>query len=520
MKLFLTGLLLLSQLAVMGQVPQKIDTKVAKVIVFPNQAQVTRSANVRLNQGPNELRFTGFPSNLDLSRIQIALGNSQTILEDISYIISPNLPSNSPTEQSVWDAFQAQQKKIQLLELEIKTLTKEEAFLTESLSGMAINIEEVRRISEFYIKRIHELGLKRLDLEADLVKESLILRELRANWDEIKGLKENARGELRLILNAESNSNGLIQISYQDYLAGWEAFYEVKASDFGAPLSVKLKAKLRQNTGLDWNDAQLSLSGSNPNSWNQVPQLSPWTVDFYSPRVYGARGQLDKMEVFQSMDVEISPSEQPSIGESATGMLYQFESPMTIKSAIRPHNLELNAQSLTVDYYYQSVPKLNSQVFLIASIKDWTQVFPISAEAEVYFQNQVTGKTFVSTTNTADELLLSIGAEERIVVKRELVREFSGKRLLANRQTDEQRYKITVINPRDTEIRINIQDQFPISRNSEIEVAWTNSGGGKVDQETGIITWELNLKAGENKEINFGFDLKYPKGKSVSYSWY
>jgi hypothetical protein len=58
-------------------------------------------------------------------------------------------------------------------------------------------------------------------------------------------------------------------------------------------------------------------------------------------------------------------------------------------------------------------------------------------------------------------------------------------------------------------------DQVPISTNEEIKVKDVNNGGGRLNQEKGIITWELKLNPGESKQIWFGYSVEYPAGKTI-----
>lgn len=37
----------------------------------------------------------------------------------------------------------------------------------------------------------------------------------------------------------------------------------------------------------------------------------------------------------------------------------------------------------------------------------------------------------------------------------------------------------------------------------------------RIAKETGIATWTLTLKPGEEKKLNISFGVKYPKDKSV-----
>jgi hypothetical protein len=60
-----------------------------------------------------------------------------------------------------------------------------------------------------------------------------------------------------------------------------------------------------------------------------------------------------------------------------------------------------------------------------------------------------------------------------------------------------------------------LKDQFPISKLKEIEILLIENGGGSVNNETGILEWNLSLDAGESKKFRFQYQVKYPKDKTL-----
>ncbi len=45
-----------------------------------------------------------------------------------------------------------------------------------------------------------------------------------------------------------------------------------------------------------------------------------------------------------------------------------------------------------------------------------------------------------------------------------------------------------------------LKDQYPLSTDKEMEIELKQSDGAKVNTETGILTWELELKPNETKK--------------------
>lgn len=62
---------------------------------------------------------------------------------------------------------------------------------------------------------------------------------------------------------------------------------------------------------------------------------------------------------------------------------------------------------------------------------------------------------------------------------------------------------------------ITLQDQVPVSQNSDITVDVLNISGGTLDPLSGIITWKLKLQPGETKQLILNYSIKYPKNQRV-----
>jgi hypothetical protein len=65
-------------------------------------------------------------------------------------------------------------------------------------------------------------------------------------------------------------------------------------------------------------------------------------------------------------------------------------------------------------------------------------------------------------------------------------------------------------------IQMELQDQYPLSTTKDIEVELLQHEGAAVNEETGILTWKLQLAPGEIKKLRLSYSVKYPKDKMIS----
>jgi hypothetical protein len=77
-------------------------------------------------------------------------------------------------------------------------------------------------------------------------------------------------------------------------------------------------------------------------------------------------------------------------------------------------------------------------------------------------------------------------------------------------------YKIELKNHKKRNIKLILQDQIPVVRNSEIEVALLESSKGKLNEITGILNWDVKLKPSESKSFELIYTVKYEKTKNIN----
>jgi len=115
-----------------------------------------------------------------------------------------------------------------------------------------------------------------------------------------------------------------------------------------------------------------------------------------------------------------------------------------------------------------------------------------------------------------DTLDLSLGKDPNVIVKRTLIKNDSKEKIVGDKIVKSMAYKIEIKNHKGKSIRVKLQDQVPISRNEEIEVNIDESSKGKVDEISGIVDWNIRIKASEKKEYDLVYTVKYAKTKNVN----
>ena len=126
------------------------------------------------------------------------------------------------------------------------------------------------------------------------------------------------------------------------------------------------------------------------------------------------------------------------------------------------------------------------------------------------------GESFINARQVEDTLNLSIGKDRELAVDRKDLKTYSSKGLMKTSDKVEREWLITVKNNKSKPVKITVEDQFPISTSDDVKVVLIDNGGAEVDEKEGKLTWKLNLKPNEKKELKFSYSVKSKGGRRFS----
>ncbi|WP_192347077.1 mucoidy inhibitor MuiA family protein [Algoriphagus sp. Y33] len=216
-----------------------------------------------------------------------------------------------------------------------------------------------------------------------------------------------------------------------------------------------------------------------------------------------------------SLDAVAASPLQTTLVENQTTVEIEVAEPYSIKSNGEKTLVDLKNYQVEASYRYSVVPKLDNDAFLIAEIADWSQYSLLEGESNLYFEDGFVGRSILNASSFQDTLGISMGRDRSIVIKREKNDEFSKKRAIGSNITESREYKITVKNNKSQAVMVNVEDQIPVSVNSEITVGALALSGGKLDPQTGKVTWTITLQPGAQQELKLQYEVKYPKREKV-----
>lgn len=261
---------------------QKSD--ITDVTVYLDGAEINRISTVSLKPGTTEFTFNGLSPHIEESSIQISgLKNAS--------VLSINYGINYLSKQKKSDSITALQDQIKVLgakiesEYELIAGYNEEISLIQSNKRLGnetevVSLEQLKNFATYYRTRITELKKAINASNASIAKNEENKNDIRRQLVELNVEEKIQTGEITLKLNSESNTTLDLNISYNIKNAGWFPIYDLKAEKINSPLNLEYKAHVYQSSGCDWDNVNLVLSTSDPNTNNVKPIVNPKYLNF------------------------------------------------------------------------------------------------------------------------------------------------------------------------------------------------------------------------------------------------
>jgi uncharacterized protein (TIGR02231 family) len=516
-----------------AQTDKEIKAEIKHVTVFPDRAQVDHETAVSLLPGKSVLKLSGLSPYIDVQSIQVKGYGEFTILSvnhQNNYL--QNL-EDSPEVKNIRAQIETLQLKVADENAAIEVLKQKEAFLTANdavlVKSTTFSLEQFKSFMDLYTNNIEQITttvLKKQRLIKDYNKQIVVLQQ---QVSDKLGKQQLPSGEILVSVSSEKQVSGKLLLSYVVTNAGWYPSYDIRVDDIKNPVSIFYKANVSQNSGVEWKDVKLSFSNATPWVAGDIPVLNPWFVDFYNPSPVMVRGyallpkkseapvMMEKVASENSMAdkaIEAAPvAVQKQVGE--TTITFDVAVPYTIPSDGKVQTVEIQQIKAPADYKYVTMPKVSQLAYLTANITDWAKLSLQTGEATLYFENSFVGKSTLNVNQLKDTLTISLGTDNSVLVKREKRKDFTSRKVIGANRTDTYSFLVTIRNNKSNPVKITLNDQIPVSSNSGINVDPVELSGGKLDQQTGEIRWELEIKPQETRQVVLTYSVKYPKDKTV-----
>ncbi|MGZ8428938.1 MAG: mucoidy inhibitor MuiA family protein [Candidatus Deferrimicrobiaceae bacterium] len=513
--------------------PAEFPSRVDRVVLYPDMAEVTRV--VEVDRPEATIVLPGLTPNLlpDTLSARVTSGGAR-----ITGVSAEDLFRTEPVDERVGELTRrieelsdgkrraeegaaAGRREKELLERGVLAIYAPAEATKDGEKGRPprLSVAEVDAALSLYRARVEALdgSVFANDRKArDLEKKIAAARQ---ELDKIRNPRPTQEKVVRIDLAPAGKCR--LAVTYRVPAAGFVPRYNARLVPGTGILFLELVADAWQRTGEDWKEATLAFSTARPGKTAQLPPLPPWELDFYQPPV--ARPMM-KMRS-EAADAALAGAFAPEAKEEV------FLPPPARRFASLEANLEgrhalggngekkaflLARQEQKATVAWRAVPKMVEGAYLAANGRNETGLPVFSAPAALFLEDAYVGRGQLPDIPEGEEFRIDFGQDPGVRIQRkerERKREEGG--VFAKVKRTRFRYEITAQNFRKETVPLTVLDQVPFPRHKEIVVKDVEITGGGKAGEQGEITWELSLAAGEKKVLGLSFTVEYPADKEI-----
>ncbi len=515
------------------------DGKIARVVVFPDRAEVTRSADVAC-AADAAVEFNRLPPSIDPASLRAACSSAT--------VVAVELQHRPQSEAFFSRAAAGVDESLRAIELKIAE-QQDTAARARQRSHAAISL---RGVGDAQIAR--EMVLPAPDVKAwSVANERVLAAQLQASEEEQRAISasrtlERTRRELiakreslaaesgrqetfaRVRVSCPAGHQAQVELTYVVAGASWSPAYEARAeerldahaTESGAGpgfVSLALFGTVVQRTGENWDDAKLTLSTALSRRDTTLPDLAPLRV-FAEPREPPRKVLVRRDEERTHAEAAASRGGD-SLGTTAQqGLSVQF--PIAASSSVSgdgtPSRLSLASARLAAQFVFRVVPSQLPFVMRAADLVN-TAPFPLLAgPVDLFRKSGLMGRAELPRVAAGAPFHLSFGLDEQFKVKRIVVEELvkdTGIFSKGKRFRYDYAFELQSLSPAPT--AIELLDRVPVSELDDVEVALDEktTPGFVRSAEDGTIRWTATLKPSEKKRIELAFHVDVPASYDI-----
>ncbi|HHG83754.1 MAG TPA: mucoidy inhibitor MuiA family protein, partial [Bacteroidetes bacterium] len=223
----------------------------------------------------------------------------------------------------------------------------------------------------------------------------------------------------------------------------------------------------------------------------------------------------DKKDVSNMDDEEgMTLADYTTVSQGAVTSEFSISIPQDIPSTGQKEQVSIQNSELAALFQHYAVPKLDKDAFLVARVTGWENLNLLSGPVNIFFEGTYVTEAYLDAEITSDTLDFSLGRDKKVVIQRELLKDYNKRRSIGANRVRTFGYEITVRNTKSTPIHLQLLDQVPVSQDERITIKAIELSKAAHNEATGKLTWDLDLQPASTQKLKLIFSVKYPK-KSI-----
>src|ERR1041385_3065966 len=339
-----------------GDNEQKLEVPITSVTVYLTGVEVKHEKTVSLQPGRNELHFVGLTSKLIPKSIQFTAKGDVSVLaisNKIDYLYGQK--KNDARINQLNDSLILMQDAFSTTSGQIEALQNEKLLLAANRSiggnNNGVSTAELKLNADFVYTRTTEINTQLVILTRKATNQQEIITRLTYQVSEANQRTNPPMGEIIVLVNcaATAKIESKIELHYVASDAGWAQSYDLIAEDVGQNIDLKYRAKVFNNTNVDWKNVKMKLSTADPMQSAAAPILSKWALSFdngyeYNQNAYQQYNNNaysnDQPQSLESQNLANSAPKPAAGGTTITGWNYNDENQKDEDKTVAPIQYE------------------------------------------------------------------------------------------------------------------------------------------------------------------------------------
>lgn len=528
------------------------DSKIISATVYTDSALITRSAQIALNEGMNQVEFNHIIPEVNENTLTVS-GKGTAEARIHGAFIKRDYGTETPDERTaalnkqleeINDKINNENSHIQTIQSQkefLKSITlysKEQ--LPKELTTKMPAVQELDGLVDFVGNKNVALDQKRSEINSrlrDLHKQKTVI-EQQLNELQSSGSQMNRA----IVVNVECLKKGTMTIEVSYLVSGvyWYSIYDARADMNKNEVELTSYGVVRQTTGEDWKDISLALSTAKPSISGQIPYIAPWIVRPSQP-VVPMKATRMKAEVAQDMnqyepyylgaemsapaakEVKKASMAVSQVDTKGISVSYQMPGKVTVKSDGTDHKLPVTTQILNAKFSYTTYPRLSPYAYLGTRVVNAQDLQLLAGKINIFLDGDYVGESNIQNIGPGEVFDLSLGIDENVKVERKEIEKKVDDVLIAGISSGSKKtsykYKISVENYKGKPIDVILYEAMPVSENDRIKVKVSDVSLEPKEKDwnsrKGVWRWELKLDPKAKKEIAYSFFIEHPKDMQI-----
>ena len=507
-----------------------LDPGIEHVTVYLNGGEVRTTAEVDLAAGLNAIVLKELSQHTYVQSVQVAIKGDLAILS-----VNPS-DDRIPAERSE-PRIARLQDSVRLLSTRIVEVTDRmgagqaaREMLTHNYAiggaNTTLTAEALSKANEYFHERT--LKINRDMSAAQREKDELenILRSAQQELQKLENTGGRDRKKVTVLVNADRALHARLELRYLVANTGWSPAYDLVAMNNTGPITLRYKAQVYNNTGIDWSKMNMTLSTADPSLGASSPELTRWELSNRSDapfggedlKLYQSQAQQQQGSLNMSINSNVDPGHRYElITVSEVTAEFKIKRTYDVPSDGQPYMVEVAEHTLPAEYRYVAVPKMDRDAFLQARITGWEALDLVDGPANVYYEDRYIGESMIRTSGINDTLDLSLGRDNDIRVERKELEDRTSRKAIGSERKQTMTYDITVKNNSPAPVHVTLRDQVPVSMDDQIKVEVLELSKGELNAPEGFVEWPMDLEAGASSTVKLSFSIRHPRGWNVKY---